>query len=117
MATYEQQHGTGSVKIFATGVASQSARDLIMLQKLAKQSGVTAPTGPLVQDNYHYSQLVGLKGSALDKTFAREFRISDQVNKDTYGSEIGQGQNQTLKSFAKHRYAAVQQEISKLSHF
>lgn len=117
MATYEQQHGTGSVKSFASGVASQSTRDLNMLQKLAKESGVTAPNGPLVQDNYHYSQLVGLSGSALDKSFAREFRISDQVNADTYHSEIGDGQNAALKAYAKQRYLAVQHEISALNHF
>jgi Domain of unknown function (DUF4142) len=117
MASYEQQHGTGSVKSFATAVTSQAARDLNMLQQLAKQSGVTPPKGPLVQDNYHYSQLVGLSGSALDKSFAREFRISDQINADTYHSEMGDGQDSTLKTYANQRYVAVQHEINTLSHF
>jgi hypothetical protein len=117
MATYEQQHGTGTVKSFATTVAKQAASDLSMLQKLAKQHGVTAPKGPLIQDNYHYSQLVGLKGSALDKSFAREFRISDQINADTYRTQIRDGQDRTLTAYAKQRYAAVQHEISTLSHY
>lgn len=117
MATYEQQHGTGTVKGFATGVASQASHDLTMLQQLAKQSGVNPPKGPLVQDNYHYSQLVGLSGSALDKSFAREFRISDQINADTYHDEMGGGQSSTLKAYANQRYVAVQHEIDKLNHF
>jgi hypothetical protein len=116
MASYEKQHGTGAVKSFAATVVVQAAHDLNMLQTLAKQSGVTAPKGLLVQDNYHYSQLVGLSGSALNKSFVRELRISDQVNVDTYGSEIKQGQHQTLKTYAKQRYAAIQHEINTLKH-
>jgi hypothetical protein len=117
MASYEQQHGSGAAKNFASSVTSQSLHDLRMLRKLAKQYGVTPPSGPLIQDKYHYSQLVGLSGSALNKKFAREFRISDQINADTYRDEARHGQDRTLKAYAKQRYDAVQREINTLKRF
>jgi hypothetical protein len=117
MASYEQQHGTGAAKRFATSVVSQALHDLRMLRKLAKQHGVTPPAGPLIQDKYHYSQLAGLSGSELDKRFAREFRISDQINAETYRDQMQHGENDTLKVYAKRRYEAVQREINTLKHF
>jgi predicted outer membrane protein len=117
MATYEQQHGTGAVKSFAASVVAQSSSDSRMLNALAKKYGVTPPKGPLVQDNYHYTQLVGLSGSALNKSFAREFRISDQVNLETYRDEMNHGQDAKLKAHAKQRFQAVQQEIKTLQRF
>jgi hypothetical protein len=69
-----------------------------------------------MQDQYHYGQLQGLSGSALDKTFVREFRISNQINADTYKEEVKSGSNATLKSYAKQRVAAVQHELTTLQH-
>jgi Domain of unknown function (DUF4142) len=117
MASYEQQHGTGAVKSFAASVVVQSASDSRTLEKLAKQYGITPNKGLLIQDKYHYSQIASLSGSALDKSFARELRISDQINQDTYRTEMRQGQNSTLKAHAKQRYAALQQEITTLKRF
>jgi hypothetical protein len=53
----------------------------------------------------------------LDKRFAREFRISDQINADTYRDAMRHGQNGTLKAYAKQRYTAVQHEIEVLKKF
>jgi hypothetical protein len=116
LATYEQQHGSGRAKAFAASVASQSAQDSRMLTSLAKRYGITPPKDLLVQDQYHYGQLQGLSGSALDASFVRELRISDQINADTYKQEVQSGSNATLKAYAKKRSAAVQQELSTLSH-
>jgi hypothetical protein len=116
LASYEQQHGSGRAKAFAASIASQSAQDSRMLTTLAKRFGVTPPKGLLVQDQYHYGQLQGLSGSALDKTFAREFRISNQINADTYKEEVKSGSNATLKTYAKQRAAAVQHELTTLQH-
>ncbi|HKU67832.1 MAG TPA: DUF4142 domain-containing protein [Candidatus Baltobacteraceae bacterium] len=116
MASYEQQHGTGAVKRFAASVVSQSASDSRMLEKLAKQYGVTPDKPLLIQDKYHYSQMAGLSGSALDQSFVRELRISDQINQDTYSNEMRHGQNGSLKAHAKGRYAAVQRELTALKH-
>jgi predicted outer membrane protein len=116
LASYEQQHGSGRTKSFATSVAAQSAKDSRTLASWAKRYGVTPPKGLQVQDQYHYGQLQGLSGSALDKTFVREFRISDQINLDTYKAQAKNGSDGQLKTYAKQRASAVQQEINALKH-
>lgn len=116
LASYEQQHGSGRVKAFAATMLAQSSQDSRMLDGLAKHYSVTPPKGLLVQDQYHYSQLYGMSGSALDATFVRELRISDQINADTYKQEAQSGSNATLKTYAKRYSAALQHEISTLSH-
>jgi hypothetical protein len=116
LASYEQQHGTGKAKSFAASVASQAADDSRMLTTLAKRYGITPPKDLLVQDQYHYGQLQGLSGSALDASFVREFRISDQINADTYTQQVKSGSNATLKAYAKQRAAAVQHELTTLQH-
>jgi len=114
IASYEAQHGSGAAKKFAASVASQAAHDSRMLEKLATHYGVTPEKGLLIQDKYHYSKLVGMSGSSLNKRFARELRISDQINQYTYKQEMKEGANGTLKTHAKHRYAAVQHELTAL---
>lgn len=114
MATYEAQHGSGPAKTLAATIATQSSNDSRMLGELAKRYGVTPDKGLSIQDRYHYSQLVGMSGSALDKVFARELGISDKINQDTYKQEIRSGRSVALKSNAKQRYAAVQNEINAL---
>jgi hypothetical protein len=114
MAQYEAQHGSGKAKAFAQRVASQSASDSRMLESLAKRYGVTPDKGLLIEDRYHYGQLVGLSGSSLDKTFARELRISDQINQDTEKHQMQHGSDAALKAYAKRRYAAIQSEIKSL---
>lgn len=117
MASYEKQHGSGSVKKFAASVQSQAAHDSRVLENLAKHYGVTPEKGLLIQDKYHYSKLMGTSGSELDKRFARELRISDDINKYTYKQEMKEGQNATLKTHAQRRYTAVQHELSALKKF
>lgn len=117
MASYEAQHGTGAVKKFAASVQVQAGQDSRRLQKIAKQYGVTPDKGLLIQDKYHYSQLAGTNGSQADKSFAREFRISDDINKYTYSQEMKDGQNAALKSNAKQHYAAVEHELKTLKGF
>ena len=114
MASYEAQHGSGAAKKLAASIQSQAAQDARRLQKIAKQYGITPDKGLLIQDKYHYSKLVGTNGSEAKQRFQRELRISDDINKYTYKQEMKEGQNGTLKSHAKQRYAAVQQELKKL---
>lgn len=114
IATYEAQHGSGAAKKLGASIATQASSDSRTLQSLAKRYGITPDNGLSVQDQYHYSQLVGLKGGDLDKAFARELRISDDVNQDTYKQEMQSGQSGTLKADAKHRYSAVQSEMNTL---
>lgn len=116
MADYEAQHGSGATKKFAQSIVSQSAHDSRMLESLAKHYGVTPAKGLLIQDKFHYSQLQGLSGSALDKKFVRELGISDDINRYTDKQEMKSGQNAKLKSYASHRYAAIQHELAALKH-
>ena len=114
MASYEAQHGTGAAKKLAASVQAQSAQDSRRLQKIADKFGITPDKGLLIQDKYHYSQLVGTNGAQADKSFARELRISDDINKYTYSQEMKDGQNGTLKSHAKQRYTALEHELKTL---
>lgn len=117
VASYEAKHGSGVVKKFAAALAVRAAHDSRTLDGLAKQYGVTPEKGLLIQDKYHYSQIQGLQGSALDKRFIRELRISDNINQDTEKQEIRNGRSDKLKAYAKNRYAAVQHELDALEHF
>lgn len=114
MAQYEVQHGSGAAKKAAQSIATQSSSDSRMLDGLAKRYNVTPASGLSMQDRYHYGQLVGLQGAQLDKAFARELRISDQINQDTEKDEMQHGTDPALKAFAKHRYSATQSEIKTL---
>lgn len=114
LASYAQQHGSGKVKAFAASIVTQGTADSRMLTGLAKRYGVTPTSKLLIQDQYHYGQLQGLSGSALDKSFVRELRISDQINVDTYKEQTRKGSDATLKTYAKQRYAALQHEITAL---
>jgi hypothetical protein len=80
MASYEAQHGSGAAKKVAAGIATTASTDSRMLQGLAKRYGITPDSGLSIQDQYHYSQLVGLTGADLNKAFARELGISDKIN-------------------------------------
>lgn len=114
MAAYEAQHGSGQAKKLASGIAAQASNDSRMLRAVAKRYGITPNKGLLIQDQYHYGQIAGLNGSALDKAFTRELRISDEINQDTEKQELAHGQDSMLKAYAKRRYAAVQKEMATL---
>ena len=116
LATYEKQHGSGTAKAYAASIARKSARDARMLQQWAKRYGVAAPRGIMMQDKVHYEQLVGLHGAALDKRFARELRMTDQIDQYTHRDEMRSGRNAKLKSYSKTRYTEIQHELGKLSH-
>lgn len=117
MGTYEAQHGSGAAKKYGATVASQAESDTRMLKALAKKYGVTPDDGLLIQDKYHYSQLVGASGSDLNKRFARELGISDNINTYTYKQQMQSSQDGKIKTYAKQRYAALQHEITALKHF
>lgn len=116
LATYEQQHGSGSVKSLGASIASQAAHDSRMLDGLAKRYGVTPPKKLLIQDTFHYGQLQGLQGSQLDNTFVRELRIDDRIAQDRLQQEVQHGQNAALKAYARQHLAAVQHELKALGH-
>lgn len=116
LATYEVQHGSGSAKTLAQSIATQSSGDLRTLTTLAKQNNVDVPKGPAVRDSYHYSQMSGMKGKALDQEFLQDMQIDDQMRISTDQDEMQSGANDTLKTYAKHRYTALQTELNALSH-
>lgn len=117
LASVTAKHGTGSVKSLAQSIAKQAAQDTRTLDALANRYGVSIPKKPTFFDTYHYSQLSGLRGSALDARFVMALRTDDGMDQSSAKSELQKGTNGTVKAWAKKRYAAMQHELVRLKHY
>ena len=111
----EKQASSAQVKSLAASIASQSSTATRALETLAKTYGVAPAKGPPVQASYQYSQLSDLHGSQFDSRFIQELKIDDDTVSSDDQSEAQGGRNTQLKSFAKQRYAALQNEQKKLN--
>jgi uncharacterized protein (DUF305 family) len=115
MAELEVKSGSNaSLKQLAQDIVATSTAQTRALDAIAKKNGVPIPTHPNVRDSYHYSQLMGLRGGALDQRFVQELQIDDAMIQNNDQSEAQSGQDPALRSFAKKRNLALQNEMSRL---
>lgn len=116
MAELEVKGGSNaSLKQLAQDIVTTSTVQTRVLDAIAKKNGVPIPTHPNVRDSYHYSQLMGLHGGALDQRFVQELKIDDAMIQNNDQSQAQSGQDPALRSFAKKRNVALQNEMNKLS--
>lgn len=116
MAQLEVKSGSNaSLKQLAQQIVTNSTSQTRTLDSIAKKNGVPIPTQPNVRDTYHYSQLMGLRGTALDQRFVQELQIEDALIQNNDQLQAQSGQDPALRSFAKKRNVALQSELTQLN--
>jgi putative membrane protein len=116
LATLAARAGSGAVQSYARSVVKDASANTLMLDAIAKRDGVPIPKGPSTLDEYHYSQLQGLRGSQLNQRFVDDLRVDDGMEQGNVNTEMSSGQDPSIKAFAKRRYVAMQHEAAQLKH-
>jgi Domain of unknown function (DUF4142) len=110
----EKNGATASLKAFAHAASTKATMNTRTLDALAKRHGVAVESQPGVRDRFHYARLMGVHGTDFDRSFVQQVRIDDAIMMSDDKAEMREGRDTQVRTFAKKRYAQLQNELAVL---
>ena len=110
----EKQSSSADVKQFGRMMVKDHTKLNMSMMPVAKDAGMTLPTGLSADDKAEYDKLKGLQGQAFDQEYIQNMIMDHKKDLQAFQQEVSDGQMQPEKQAAQKGESVVQMHLDKI---